>query len=158
MRFLPLLALALLAAGCISPTPGPDPAQDAPPEPPTPPEACAPVPPENVNTGVDAANSASVSNPPGAFSYSRQGIVTAAKSGYVWENPAHTSRFSGSLQGSGGVRLQVSDACGKVILDRTLDAGSGSGSEALPEGAPGSWAVQLGFTAFSSTVGFSLTL
>ena len=161
MRLVPLLLLALAAAGCISPDA--DRAQDDARAPqgdgsePSPPSSCAPVPPENVNTGVDAGSSASASNQPGAFSYSRQGVVTASKVGYVWENPAPTSRLSASMQGSGTVRVQVFDACGASILDRTLEPGSGSSSEALPEGTPGDWTVQLTFAAFSGAVSLSVT-
>lgn len=158
MRPLLLSLLALLAAGCVAPqqddtTRGPerDEADDAMPE------ECAPVAPETVAGGTDAGSSGSATNHPGSFTYSKQGVVTAAKYGYVWENPSATTRFSGSMQGTGSVKVQVFGPCGEPVLEKTLSGGSSSQTEKLPEARPGDYTVQLTFAAFSGTVSFTLT-
>ena len=154
-----LILLSAASAGCLAPgaTNGHDAAGADGPGSDADAGECHPMDVSTNNQGVDAGSQATVSNQPGAFSYSRSGVVTAASHAYPWENPSGAATFSGSLTGAGRITIQAYDACGQLVMERTLIAGTQASSESFLAGKAGEWVIQIGFEAFSGSVSFSLS-
>lgn len=159
LRILLVPLLLGLLTGCLAP----EQTDDNPGRPEeTPPDAddgrdgpCVPVA-VDAPVEVSYSNSASISDQPGQFSFSRSGTIPLSRTSYAWTNPSGATTFSGTVSGSGRMILQVYDACGQLMMDRTFSGSSQTNSDTLPPGEPGEWVVRVAFEAFSGSVSFSL--
>lgn len=153
------LVLALLAlAGCVSPGPSTqnDPSPPAGPTPTTDLSSCKPTQPTS-SVDIAPTRAESVSNHPGAFSYSGSPAAKTAVDEYAWQDASGSAHlaWSGSAA-TGTMRVRILDACSHQEYDSTNAFGSGSSSQSLPARRPGDWLIHLEFTAFTGSVSFSL--
>ncbi|GEM_PF-5654404 len=151
-----LAALALLAAGCVSPSQNPTNDPTFTPSG-TPAATCVPVAPKT--STLTGFHQDSVSSNPGAFGDSGQMAGVSGTAEYAWQDYSGSAMIGWSGQSAtGSLKLTLLNACGQSVFTQTFDAGSqGGGNQNSKPGKAGAWLVRLDYTAYTGQMGLGIT-
>jgi hypothetical protein len=102
-----------------------------------------------------AAGGQSVSNQPGAFTYSAGGTPSGTQS-FDWQNPSPRAHVSFSGGGAGSASVHIKDAAGNTVFKQTFSgAGGASDSVLTAPGIPGEWTIRV---SLAGAGGFTLSV
>lgn len=149
------MVAALVAAGCIAPTPNEVPREsERDPTPVVGDVGC----PGHGETPTTGAQQSGVSNQPGAFSYSGQAAGKTGTEVYLWQNPSNGAYVQwGGQSAVGTFTLVIEDTCGNELYRKGFGGmQQGGGQEATARGAPGEWVIKLEFAAFTGQMGLNV--